>query len=146
MAYTTYTKQSILDDLDDLMNSTITMSNPTGTLGTVGSSGNYLTSGSNGITTWGIGRSNINDSSILSVPAGSNTLQVTGDANFDGDVKIKGVSLAQTLDKINERLAILKPNPDLETRWDRLRELREEYAALEKECLEKEEIIKILEK
>jgi hypothetical protein len=99
----------------------------------------------NGTSAWNW--NSITDSaSIFTASTASNSLDVHGDANFQGDVKIKGVSLAETLDKINERLAILKPNPDLETRWDRLRELREEYTKLERECLEKEEIIRILEK
>ena len=131
------------------MNSTITISNISSTTGATGPSGSYITAGMNGTAGWDIASSNfsnITSSPVLTVPAGSNTLQVTGNANFDGDVKIKGVSIADTLDKINERLAILKPNPDLESRWDRLRELREEYTKLERECMEKEEIIKILEK
>ena len=146
MSYTTYTQPS---SWDDLMNSTITISNISSTTGATGPSGSYITAGMNGTAGWDIASSNfsnITSSPVLTVPAGSNTLQVTGNANFDGDVKIKGVSIADTLDKINERLAILKPNPDLESRWDRLRELREEYTKLERECMEKEEIIKILEK
>jgi hypothetical protein len=128
-----------------MMNSTITISSPSSTTGAIGSTGGYLISGSNGTSSWDYS-SDLNATTMLSVSAGSNSLDVRGDANFQGDVKIKGVSIAETLDKINERLAILKPNPELESRWDRLRELRAEYQALEKECLEKEEIIRILEK
>lgn len=68
------------------------------------------------------------------------------DLNVEGDIKMKGRSLTEVLDKIEERLAILKPNPDLEERWEELRELGEKYRALEKELLEKEAMWKILNK
>ncbi len=74
------------------------------------------------------------------------TLQVHGDAEFKGDIKIKGISLGDTLEKINQRLAILTPNSELESRWNDLRELRERYQQLEAEILEKEEIIRILKR
>jgi len=45
---------------------------------------------------------------------------------------------------IEERLGILHPNPELEDRWDELKELREQYIAMEKDLLEKEKIMKIL--
>jgi hypothetical protein len=43
-------------------------------------------------------------------------------------------------------LAILKPNPELEERWERLRELGEEYRKLEQDILGQEEIYNILKK
>jgi hypothetical protein len=75
-----------------------------------------------------------------------NTLQVKGDANFEGDVKIQGKSLVETLDRIEERLAILKPNEELEKKWEKLRDLRKEYMELEAELKEKEKIWDILKK
>ena len=75
-----------------------------------------------------------------------NTLDCKGDANFDGDLKIKGVSLSDTLSKIEERLAILHPNEMLESRWTQLKELGEQYRKLEQEILEKEQVWKILKK
>ena len=73
-------------------------------------------------------------------------LKVQGDAEFDGDVTIKGVSISETLEKIEDRLAILHPNEELEEKWERLRELRREYIELEKDILEKEKVWKILKK
>lgn len=75
-----------------------------------------------------------------------NTLDCKGDANFSGDIKVKGVSLSDTLAKIEERLAILRPNEVLEDRWEQLKELGKQYRELEKELLEKERVWKILRK
>lgn len=74
------------------------------------------------------------------------TLDVKGDANFEGDVKIKGKSLVESLEKIEEKLAILRPNEKLEAKWDRLRELRKQYMELEAELIEKEKMWDILKK
>jgi len=74
------------------------------------------------------------------------TLHVKGDANFEGDVKIKGKSIANSLEKIEEKLAILHPNQELEDKWEKLRDLRKAYMELEAEIKEKEKIWNILQK
>lgn len=74
------------------------------------------------------------------------TLHVEGDANFNGDIKIKGKSLTESLEKIEEKLAILHPNEELESRWEELRNLRNQYNELEKQLLEKEKVWNILKK
>jgi hypothetical protein len=61
-----------------------------------------------------------------------------------GDIKIGGKSLSEAIDKIEERLGILNPNPELEDRWNQLKELRKQYIDLEKDLLEKEKLMKIL--
>ena len=61
-----------------------------------------------------------------------------------GDIKIGGKSLGEAIDKIEERLGILNPNPELEERWDKLKELRKQYIEMERDLLEKEKIMKIL--
>ena len=76
----------------------------------------------------------------------NNSLDVKGDANFEGDVKIQGKSLVDTLQSIEERLAILRPNPELEEKWERLKTLGNMYRELEKEILEKQEMWNILKK
>ena len=73
-------------------------------------------------------------------------LYVRGDAEFEGDVKVKGKSLNQTLEKIEEKLAILHPNTELEEKWEELRDLRNQYIKLEKEIKEKEKMWDILKK
>jgi len=61
-----------------------------------------------------------------------------------GDIKIGGKSLSAAIEAIEERLGILNPNPELEDRWDQLKELRKQYMELEKDLLEKEKLMKIL--
>ena len=73
-------------------------------------------------------------------------LKVSGDAEFEGDIKIKGVSMSDRLDAIEERLGILRPNNDLEGKWEKLKKLGEEYRKLEKEILEGESIWDMLKK
>ena len=60
------------------------------------------------------------------------------------DIEINGISLMETLKSIQERLNLLRPNPELEAEWDELRELGEQYRDLEKKCKEKIEIWKKL--
>ena len=76
----------------------------------------------------------------------SNTLQVNGDANFEGDVKIKGKSIVESLERIEEKLAILHPNEELEEKWENLRGLRKAYMELEAEIIAKEKMWNILKK
>ena len=61
-----------------------------------------------------------------------------------GDIKIAGKSLSAAIEAIESRLGILNPNPELEDRWDQLKELRKQYIELEKDLLEKEKLMKIL--
>jgi len=92
------------------------------TISTIGSSGSFLTSGANG-TSW---------STVGSAPQSS--LQVNGDANFDGDVKIKGVSIANALETINKRLSILVPDPAKLEHFAALKKAYEHYKTLEALC------------
>jgi hypothetical protein len=92
--------------------------------GAIGSSGSFLTSGLNG-TSWSIGSGNVNSSP---------NIQVKGDAEFEGDVKIKGVSIAKTLEAINNRLAILQPDPAKLEHFAALKKAYEHYKTLEALC------------
>lgn len=62
------------------------------------------------------------------------------------DIKVGGKSLTDAIEKIEERLGILKPNPELEDRWEQLKTLRKQYMDLEKDLLEKEKMWEILKK
>ena len=75
-----------------------------------------------------------------------NTLLVQGNAVIGGELTIKGVNLADQLNAIERRLGILRPNPGLEEKWEKLKALGEEYRALEKELLEGEQIWDTLKK
>ena len=97
-----------------------------------GSSGQYLYSNGTG-PAW-------NDTITLSTTSTPNTLKVQGDAEFEGEIKLKGKSLSDTLSKLEERLSILHPNEKLEEKWEKLRDLRNEYMELEADIIEKEKI------
>lgn len=77
-------------------------------------------------------------------------LHVKGEAEFcdnvsiKGDLRVDGVSIRDTLQRIEQRMAILRPNPDLESRWSELKALGDKYRELERDMLDKEELVKIL--
>ena len=66
------------------------------------------------------------------------------DADFEGEVTIKGKNIVEMFAQIEERLAILRPNEELEEKWENLRGLRKAYMELEQEIIEKEKVWKIL--
>jgi hypothetical protein len=74
------------------------------------------------------------------------TIQVKGDAEFEGKIKVGGKDLVELLSKIEDKLAIYKPNPELEEKWEELRELSKRYKELETEIMEKEKVWEILKK
>ena len=67
----------------------------------------------------------------------SSTIDLKGE---NADIKINGISLVDTLKTIQDRLNILRPNPELETEWDQLRELGEQYRELEKKLQEQSDM------
>ena len=130
MSYPTYNNTMIGDAFN---------TDSTATIGTVTIPNNT----SNGLY-WGLnGTSNAisTDPSLKGA-----TLSVKGDADFEGEVTIKGKKLTEMLDKIEKRLAILHPNPELEDRWAELKELAKRYKELEQEIIEKEKVWAILKK
>jgi hypothetical protein len=60
------------------------------------------------------------------------------------DIKLGERSLKDFMDRVEEHLAILKPAPELEDKWDQLKALRNQYEALKADILEKEKLMKIL--
>ena len=55
----------------------------------------------------------------------------------NADLVIGDKSMRAWMEKVEERLNILTPNPDMEKDWDDLRKLGERYRKLEKKCQEK---------
>ena len=64
----------------------------------------------------------------------NNTVHIKGK---DADLLINDKSLKTWMEKVEERLNILTPNPEMEAEWDQLRKLGERYRKLEKKCKEK---------
>jgi len=122
------------------------MSNNTINLGSLISASNIT--GGYTITGAGTGNYTLNYDQNWS----SNSLHAKHDAIFekdvtvDGDIKFKGRSLSESLERIEEKLAIINPNILLEAKWEELRNLRKQYMDLEKEILEKEQVWNILQK
>ena len=77
--------------------------------------------------------SGLNGTWMTSNPASSG-LTCTGDATFEGDVKIKGVSIAKALEDIQKRLAILVPDPAKLEHFAALKKAYEHYKTLEALC------------
>ena len=114
--------------------STITTTG-TGLYSTTVPNGGYAISSGTGYT-WATGTTNTNS-----------TVEINADGmkiKEGGDITIGGKSLSEAIEKIEERLGILNPNPELEERWDKLKDLRKQYMEMEKDILEKEKLMKIL--
>jgi hypothetical protein len=112
----------------------------------------YSTNTTSNTITWGTTTSNTSPWVTISDSSTPNSLSVKGDAKFEhdveilGDLKIKNKSLSESLKNIEERLSILRPNEELEERWEDLRRLRKEYMAIEAELIEKEKMWAILKR
>jgi hypothetical protein len=92
-------------------------------------------------TTWS------QDYSITSAGYGNTFVSINSDGitmKEGTDIMIGGRKLGEVIAQIEDRLAILHPNEELESKWESLKELRRQYEALEKDILEKEKIMKIL--
>jgi hypothetical protein len=55
----------------------------------------------------------------------------------NGDILINGHSLKDFIHNVSERLNILQVNPKLESEWEELRALGQQYRILEQQILEK---------
>ena len=64
----------------------------------------------------------------------------------NADIEINGKSMSAWMEKVEQRLNILSPNPDMEKDWDELRRLGERYRKLEKKCQEKAQMWEALKK
>jgi len=87
----------------------------------------------------------------ISTGTGTGTLSVeqSGSIEIQGenaDIKMNGKSMKAWMEKVEERLNILTPNPELEKDWDDLRRLGQRYRALEKKCKEKAQMWEALKK
>ena len=113
-----------------------------------GASGQVYTTNGTGGLTWGNLNGTTTSWGTLTTDPNLKgaSIQVKGDAEFDGDVTIKGKNLNDTLERIEERLGILRPNEALEEKWENLRALRNAYKELEAEIIEKEKMWAILKR
>ncbi len=84
-----------------------------------------------------IGPMGSNIGSTLYTTSGSNGtsgLHVTSDASFEGDIKWKGKSLGEMIEKIHDRLAILTPDMEKLEHFSALKKAYDNYKMLEALC------------
>ncbi len=125
--------------MSDLTLGNISINNGTSTTFNVGAAG------ANANAVWTTSGTGYNWSGVGSTIGA--TLEQSGKISLNGknaDVDINGKSLKAWMEKVEERLNILTPNPELEKDWDDLRKLGERYRKLEKKCKEKAEVWKKL--
>jgi hypothetical protein len=126
-------------DISDSLNSTIDMSTITIPSYSGTSAGTYATGYNWGHSNYTITAS---DTSISNVNISSDGITMKEDT----DIKLGERSLKDFMDRVEEHLAILKPAPELEDKWDQLKALRNQYEALKADILEKEKMWDILKK
>lgn len=152
------------DELDDYSISPLSVSDITSLTSTTLGQTTQITGISNSKINWGGGGSGAlytgPHTTITSNPthgySGTGTwdtflnepklVKIQGDAEFSGKVKIGGKDIGELLLSIEERLAILHPNPELEERWETLKQLGKQYKELEADIKEKEQIWAALKK
>ena len=98
-----------------------------------GQAGQYLTTDTSG-TTWAASAMNVNQSGVV---------ELTG---LNADIRINGVSLLNTINRISERLNLLVPNPKIEADWEELRILGDQYRALEAQLKAQQQTWDLLKK
>ena len=94
-------------------------------------------SGSGSIGPYTINATSDSASSPWLSNTGAGVLRLDGDR---ADIVINGQSLGQTLFRIEQRLNLLVPNPELEAEWAELKQLGDQYRALEEKLVEQVEI------
>jgi hypothetical protein len=62
-------------------------------------------------------------------------IQLNGES---ADIEVNGWSLVAAVKRIEQRLGLFQPNPELETEWSNLRELGEQYRKLEQQIKDKQ--------
>lgn len=152
--YITTTVSDSLQASLDALKSTLVTSNITMVDNSVypyNNSGTLTIGGGNvyGTSIYGSGSCGIYATGVDNITIGNHynrQLNVQGDAEISGKLLVNGKDIGESLGKIEQRLGILKVNPELESRWERLRELGDEYRALEKDILGQEEIYDILKR
>ena len=107
-------------------NVTLTASNTANTVYTISGGGSYYNATS--VNPW---------ATAGTVLVGTNpSLQVSGDADIKGNLKVNGVDIGTMLAKIQDRLAILVPDPVRLDKYEALKQAYEHYKVLEALCIE----------
>jgi hypothetical protein len=89
----------------------------------------YITTGSNYTISNGTWNTFSNGASY-----NNTSIDVKGDANFEGDIKLKGKSLSEFMETIEKRLSILQPDPKKLKKYEALQKAYNHYKMLEALC------------
>lgn len=87
----------------------------------------------NGASSWGNITTTVGSSQSNLTGA---ALHVSNDAEFEGDIKVKGKSLSEWMSVMEKRLAILVPNPAKLEKFEALQKAYNHYKLLEALCHE----------
>jgi hypothetical protein len=116
-------------EIDDLLKMSI------GSYSSIGAQGSSYTvstaAGANGTFAYNYGNGSVTSNPIATY---DNKLHVKGDTVIEGDLKVDGVSFKETIEAINKRLAILKPDPDKLKHFEALQKAYDHYKTLEALC------------
>jgi hypothetical protein len=111
----------------------VTIAGTYGVGGAVGAGGTYT-------MPWnGAGSNNwsVTQSPVMTLNAGSSpSLQVSGDADIRGNLTVNGANISEILEKIQERLAILVPDPKRLEKYEALKQAYDNYKLLEALCVD----------
>ena len=134
------------------MNSKISSSVNAGGFGGAGATGNitipssqfytYTTAGTTGITgpaytlNTGAGSNGTTWATVGTGLGATPSIKVTGDAEFEGKITVKGKDLAKSLEAIEKRLSILVPDPKKLEKFEALKKAYDHYKLLEALCHE----------
>ena len=123
----TLTKSSIDTDLlDSLTIPTTSYSGPYGATVSAGFSPNTIyTTGTATVAPW----------ATYNPTSGSARINLAGE---NADIEVNGWSLVQAVKRIEERLDLFQPNPELESDWEELKKLGEQYRKLEQHIRDKQ--------
>lgn len=121
-----------VEDLNTMLKSSMTQyTYTTNTTGGAAGSSNYgnitINTGAGANGTWGT-------TSPYIYTTNNAGLHVTSDAEFEGDIKWKGRSLGKLLEDIENRLAILVPDPEKLEHFEALKKAYNHYKMLEALC------------
>lgn len=118
------------------------------TINTMAFSGSNLTAGV-GSTYWsspaatysianaGTGATTVNYTTMA--PSTQHGLICTGDADFKGDLKVKGKSIVDSLNEIEKRLSILVPDPKKLAKYEALQKAYAHYKMIEAMCFDEDD-------
>lgn len=99
-----------------------------------GGGGPYTISTSSGTNGTYLYSNNTWHTPSITSTSGTSGISVKGDADFDGDVKLKGKSLCDWMATMEKRLAILVPDPKKLEKFEALQKAYNHYKMLEALC------------